>query len=170
MPEVVPKATRVAILWDAFSANQLSPAETAAQALGLSLLRLELKDPPYDYEGAIQLVARRGGNALFVPSSPLVYRDRTRIADAALKNRLPTIFAHREHVEAGGFIGYGPNMSDMYRRAAVYVDRILKGAKPADLPVEQPTKFELVINMKTAKALGLTIPQTLLQRADQVIE
>ena len=168
--EAVPKATRVAILWDAFSANQLSPAETAAQALGLSLLRLELKDPPYDYEGAIQLVVRRGGNALFVPSSPLVYRDRTRIANAALKNRLPTIFAHREHVEAGGFIGYGPNMSDMYRRAAVYVDRILKGAKPADLPVEQPTKFELVINLKTAKAIGVTIPQSLLLRADQVIQ
>ena len=168
--EAVPKATRVAILWDAFSANQLSPAETAAQALGLSLLRLELKDPPYDYEGAIQLVVRRGGNALFVPSSPLVYRDRTRIANAALKNRLPTIFAHREHVEAGGFIAYGPNMSDMYRRAAVYVDRILKGAKPADLPVEQPTKFELVINLKTAKAIGVTIPQSLLLRADQVIQ
>jgi putative ABC transport system substrate-binding protein len=119
--EVVPNATRVAILWDVFSSAQLKAAETAARGLHLSLLPVELGKPPYDYERALQLAVRRGGRALFVPSSPLVYRDRVRIADAALNNRLPTIFAHREHVEAGGFIAYGPNMSDMFRTAAVYV-------------------------------------------------
>ena len=168
--EAVPKATRVAILWDTFSANQLKGAETAAQALGLSLLGLELGFPPYDYDKVMQVAVRRGCEALFVPSSPLVYRDRVRIAEAALRKRLPAVFAHREHAEAGALISYGPNMSEMYRGAAVYVSRILKGANPADLPVEQPTKFELVINLKTAKALGLTIPPSLLARADQVIE
>jgi len=105
-----------------------------------------------------------------VLTTPVIFRERSKIAQLALKNRLPTSFAHREHVDAGGLMSYGPNFDDMWRHAAVYVDKILKGAKPADLPVEQATKFELIINLKTAKALGLRISQTLLLRADQVIE
>jgi len=102
--------------------------------------------------------------------SPEFFRDRNRIAKLAVKHRLPTIFGLSAWVEAGGLIGYGANLSDMFRMAAVYVDKILKGAKPGDLPIEQPTKFELVINLRTAKALGLTIPRSLLQRADEIIQ
>jgi len=105
-----------------------------------------------------------------VLTTAVIFRERSKIAQLALKNRLPTSFAHREHVEAGGLMSYGPNFPDMWRLAAVFVDKIRKGTNPPDLPVEQPTKFELVINLKTAKALGLTIPPSLLQRADQVIE
>ena len=103
-------------------------------------------------------------------TTPVIFRERSKIAQLALKNRRPRNFAHREHVDAGGLMSYGPNFADMWRLAAVYVDKILKGAKAAELPVEQPTKFELIIDLKTATALGLTIPQSLLQRADQIIE
>jgi putative ABC transport system substrate-binding protein len=103
-------------------------------------------------------------------ASPILFRERTRVAELALKHRLPTIFSVRQFAEAGGLMAYGVSFRDMFRRAAEYVDKILKGAKPADLPVEQPTKFELVINLRTAKALGLTIPQSILLRADQVIQ
>jgi putative ABC transport system substrate-binding protein len=108
--------------------------------------------------------------ALTVLPSTILFSERRRIVDLAAKNRLPTIYVTREFVDAGGLMSYGPNFVDLFRRAATYVDKILKGAKPADLPVDQPTKFELVINLKTAKALGLTIPPSLLLRADQVIE
>ena len=113
---------------------------------------------------------RSGAEALFVLESSFIFRERTQIAQRGLRNRLPTSFAFREYVEAGGLISYGVNFLDMWRRAAEYTDKVLKGAKPADLPMEQATKYELVINLKTAKALGLTIPPSLLQRADQVIE
>jgi len=115
-------------------------------------------------------MARASADALTVLPSSMVLSERRRLVDLAAKNRLPALYAQREFVYAGGLMSYGPNGADLFRRAATYVDKILKGAKPGDLPVEQPTKFELVINLKTAKALGLTIPQSLLQRADQVIE
>ena len=121
-------------------------------------------------ESAFRVAVRSQAEALLVLTTPVIFRERSKIAQLALNNRLPTSFAHREHVDAGGLMSYGPNFDDMWRLAAVYVAKILKGAKPADLPVEQPTKFELVINLKTAKALGLTIPQSLLGRADQVIQ
>jgi putative ABC transport system substrate-binding protein len=115
-------------------------------------------------------MVRERAVALLVLSDPLTVLHRTRLADLAAKRRLPTMYPWREFVDAGGLMAYGPSLPDLYRRAATYVDKILKGAKPADLPVEQPTRFELVINLKTAKALGLTIPQSILIRADQVIQ
>jgi putative ABC transport system substrate-binding protein len=119
---------------------------------------------------AFSEMTRERAGALTVLSNSMFFTERRRLVDLAAKSRLPTMYSVREFVDAGGLMAYGPNFADLYRRAATFVDRILKGAKPGDLPVEQPTKFELVINLKTAKALGLTIPPSLLQRADQVIE
>ena len=168
--EMLPTVKRVAILSDPLAAEQLSALEAANRSMGLQLQVLELRNPSYDFESAFRAAMRSRAQALFVLTTPVIFRERSNVAQLALKNRLPTSFAHREHVEAGGLMSYGPNFNDMWRLAAVYVDKILKGAKPADLPVEQPTKFELVINLKTAKALGLTIPQSLLLRADEVIQ
>jgi putative tryptophan/tyrosine transport system substrate-binding protein len=170
LKEALPGISRVAALWDAFSADQLRTAEATARSLGLQLQPLELRSPPYDFEGALGKAARGRAEALLGLAFPLMYRDRNRVAAAVLKNRLPGMFPFREIADAGGLMAYGANLSEMYRSAAEYVGKILNGAKPADLPVEQPTKFELVINLKTAKALGLTISPSLLQRADQLIE
>jgi putative ABC transport system substrate-binding protein len=123
-----------------------------------------------ELEGAFAAMARARAQAVLVLIGPIFFAERQRVAELAIKHRLPTMSTLKEVAEAGGLMSYGPNQEDLYRRGAIYVDKILKGAKPADLPVEQPTKFELVINLKTAKALGLTIPPSLLQRADQVIE
>jgi putative ABC transport system substrate-binding protein len=123
-----------------------------------------------DFENALPAAVNGGAGALFVVDDPLVFRYLRRIADFAARNRLPATAFYKEFAEAGGLMTFGPNLADLNRRAAIFVDKILKGAKPADLPVEQPTKYELVINLKTAKALGLTIPPSLLQRADQVID
>src|SRR5262249_14845486 len=125
---------------------------------------------PDDFEKAFAAMTRERAGALLVLPDGVFLLHRTRMTELAAKSRLPAMYAYREDVDAGGLAFYGPSLRDNFRRAAIYVDKILKGAKPADLPVEQPTKFELVINLKTAKALGLTIPQTLLLRADQVIE
>jgi ABC-type uncharacterized transport system substrate-binding protein len=125
---------------------------------------------PGDFDGAFAAMARERVGALFVVTDPVFIPHRARVVNLAAKNRLPSIFTQRADVEAGGLLSYGPNFADMYWRAAAYVDKILKGVKPADLPVEQPTKFELVVNLKTAKALGLTIPPSLLQRANEVIQ
>jgi putative ABC transport system substrate-binding protein len=168
--EMLPTVARVAVLSDPLAAEQLAAAKAANRLMGLKLQVIELQNPSYDFESAFRVALRSKAEALLVLTTPVIFRERSKIAQLALRNRLPTSFAHREHVDAGGLMSYGPNFDDMWRHAAVYVDKILKGAKPADLPVEQATKFELIINLKTAKALGLTIPPSLLLRADQVIE
>jgi len=168
--EMFPAVKRMAVLSDPQGIDQLSSVEAANRSMGLQLQVLELRNPSYDLESAFRAAKRSRAEALYVLTTPVLFRERSKIAQLALKDRLPTSFAHREHVDDGGLMSYGPNFNDMWRLAAVYVDKILKGAKPADLPVEQPTKFELVINLKTAKALGLSIPPSLLARADQVIE
>jgi len=134
----------------------------------VTLVRVEFT--PHQYTNAFTLISRARAGALFVAASPATYNDRALIVDFAARTRLPSIFANRESVEAGGLMSYGSSNRENYRRAASFVDKILKGAKPADLPVEQPTKFELVINLKTAKTLGLTIPQSLRVRADEIIQ
>jgi len=143
--------------------------KVAARSLDVPLQLLEARRPD-EFDGAFAAMVKERVRALLVLADGTVLLHRTRLTELAAKSRLPAAYGYREHVGAGGLISYGPSLSDLWRRAAVYVDKILKGAKPADLPVEQPTKFELVINLKTAKALGLTIPPSLLQRADQVIE
>ncbi|MBI2554481.1 MAG: ABC transporter substrate-binding protein [Candidatus Rokubacteria bacterium] len=173
LKEVVPRISRVAVLWNPAHPGAilaLRETEVAARSLGLQLQSLEVRGPNPDFEGAFGAAARERAGALITLRNPLIVRHRTRIVNLAAKSRLPAMYDEREFVEAGGLTSYGANLSDLNRRAAVYVDKILKGAKPADLPVEQPTKFELVINRKTAKALGLTIPQSILIRADEVIQ
>jgi putative ABC transport system substrate-binding protein len=149
--------------------SMLAHFESSAQALGV---RLEIVEPqsPDEFEGAYASITRKGVGALHVNLDPLFMENRRRLIQLAMTHRLPVTYDVRQFVEGGGLMSYGPSVLGEVRRAAVQVARILKGAKPADLPVEQPTKFELVINLKTAKALGLTIPPALLQRADQVIE
>ena len=168
----VPKIRRVAILsnpTNAYHKLAIREANVAARSLGVQLQLLEARGPN-EFDGAFAAMAKERVGALLVLSDAMLSSHRTRLADLAARSRLPSAYAVRESVEAGGLMSYGSSLRDLYRRCAAFVDKILKGAKPADLPVEQPTKFELVINLKTAKALGLTIPQSLLQRADQVIE
>jgi putative tryptophan/tyrosine transport system substrate-binding protein len=138
--------------------------------LGVQVQAVELRHPPYDVADATASAVRERAQALVVLSSPLFGEQGPQLAALALQHRLPTIFQFRSYVEAGGLMAYGANLNAMMRRVASYVDKILKGAKPADLPVEQPTKFELIINLKTAKALGITIPPHLLVLADEVIQ
>ena len=147
----------------------LKAAEVAALALGVRLQFVEARGPA-DFGRVISEMTRARAGALIVLPSNMFGSERKRLMDLAAKNRVPAVYDRREFVDAGGLMAYGPNVADLFRRAATYVDKILKGAKPADLPVEQPTKFELVINLKTAKALGLTIPQSVLARADEVIQ
>ena len=166
----VPRASRVAFLgtkklWDVVYETSI---KAGAQALGLTVFLAE--HTPTEYTGAFTFISRERADALFVAHSSENYAQRRRIVNFATSNRLPSIHAFREAVEVGGLMSYGVNVADLFSRAAGYVDRILKGAKPGDLPIEQPTKFDLVINLKTAKALGLTIPPSLLLRADQIIE
>jgi len=170
--EMLPHLSRVAVLWDPdgpVAAPNFHKITAAARALGVQVQSLETRSA-MDFETAFNAAVKARAGALFPLRSPLIVEERKHIAGLALKRKLPAIYDDREFVEAGGLMSYGTNLADSYRRAASYVDKILKGAKPADLPVEQPTRFELVINMKTAKALGLTIPQTILVRADKVID
>jgi putative ABC transport system substrate-binding protein len=167
---VLPKLTRLAILWDPSAADQFKTAEAASRSLGMRVQSLEIRNPPDDFRGAFVTAARDRADALYVVTTGVFFRERAQITQLAVNHRLPAVFTFREFAEAGGLMSYGANLPDMFRRAAIYVDKILKGAKAGDLPMEQPTKFELVINLKAAKALGLTITPSLLLRADQVIE
>ena len=174
LKEVVPGVSRVAVLWNpansTFQALQLRQVEVAARTAGLHLQLLEARAPK-DFEAALAgIVKEEGTRALAVLGDPLFSVYAAAIADLALKNRLATVSAGRVFTDAGMLLSYGASYFDLHKRAAVYVDKILKGTMPANLPVEQPTKFELVINLKTAKALGLEVPPTLLARADEVIE
>jgi len=172
LKEVVPVVSRVAVLWNAanpYAVLNMRETEAAARTLGLQVQSVEVRGPN-DIETGFSTAIRWRAGAFIVVDDPFTYLHRTRIADLAARSQLPAMYGFRQYAEAGGLMAFGTSLADLSRRAATYVDKILKGAKPADLPVEQPTKFEFVINLKTAKALGLTIPQTLLLRADQLIE
>jgi len=170
LKESLPRIARVAVVLDSASRVDVTPAKEAARALGLKLLLSPETATPEEFHSSFALLKREGAQALFAPETPINVRHRVLIVELAAKNQLPAMYGSREFVEDGGLMSYGPNFSDIFRRAAVYVDRILKGAKPADLPVEQPTKFELLINLKTAKALSLKIPGEVLMQADKVIK
>jgi putative ABC transport system substrate-binding protein len=171
LKQLVPGMSRVAFVWrDApVGRAQLRQTEAAARALGIPVEPLEIRTAG-DLEKVFQAAVAQRADALVVPRSPISFPHRARIADLALRHRLPAVYDDIEFAEAGGLMTYGPSLREGYRRAATFVDKILKGANPRNLPVEQPTKFELVLNTKTAKALGLTIPQSVLLRADQIIE
>ena len=172
LKEAVPNLSRIAALWDpdfVGGRELFRAAEAAAPGLGLQLQLVAARGPG-ELDGAFAAMRRERAGAVVLVGSPTLFAHRLRIAELAVKHRLPTVCAVREYAEAGCLIGYGPSLIDQYGRAAYFVDRILKGAKPADLPVEQPTKFDFVINLRTARALGLTMPRPLLLRADKVIE
>jgi putative ABC transport system substrate-binding protein len=167
----VPQLTRVAVLWDTISADQFRAVTEAAQVLGVYVQSLELRDPPaYDIEGALGAAVRERAGALVALTSPIIRQQQARIAALAAQHGLPTIAGFLGFAQVGGLMFYGPSTPDMNRRAADYVDRILQGAQPSDLPVEQPMKFDLILNLKTAKALGITMPPSLLLLADEVIQ
>jgi putative tryptophan/tyrosine transport system substrate-binding protein len=167
--EIVPRASRIALLVEPEAGrNQLPAIEPAAQRLRLQLLRLDIRRPE-DIAQAFEEASRQGADAMVPLSSPVFANLRERIVALAARYRLPAVYEDRLFAAAGGLLSYGPSLAAVYHRAASYVDRILKGAKPGDLPIEQPTQFELVINLKTAKALGLTIPPSVLARADEVL-
>ncbi len=170
--EVFPRISRVAVLWNSVSQGmrlRVGEAEVAAKTLGISLQSVGVRDPD-ELDAAFSAMAKDRPDALVTLVDPFTVSHRKRIVDFAARSQLPAMYETRDFVDSGGLISYGPNIAGLYRRAAGYVDKILKGAKPADLPVEQPMRFELVINLKTAKALGLTIPQSVMVRADQVIQ
>jgi putative ABC transport system substrate-binding protein len=172
LKEIVPKFSRVAVFGNsAGPGNEQSSKETelAAGALGVQFQYLDVRDPK-DIETAFRAASKGRADAVLVLASPVFNIRRKQIVDLAVRSRLPVIYYAPEWVEEGGLMSYGVNYTDLYRRTATYVDKILKGAKPADLPVEQPTKFEFVINLKTAKQIGLTLPQSVLYRADKVIK
>lgn len=172
LKEAFPKVVRVAVLTNPANPEQnvrLKELEVAAKALSLQLQVLEVREPSH-FDVAFSAITRQHAHALLPLGDPLTVANRSRLVDFAAKNRLPAMYHRMEFVDVGGLMAYGPNYDDLFRRAATFVDKILKGAKPGDIPVEQPTKFELVINLKTAKALGLVIAPSVLTRADKIIE
>jgi putative tryptophan/tyrosine transport system substrate-binding protein len=172
LKEVIPTVRSVGVFWSASTPSYrllLSETETAARSLGLQLHAVEVRGPT-DFDNAFTAITRSNVGALVLLPDVLFRNQQKRILDLALKNRLPAMYWSRELVDAGGLMAYGANILDQYRQAATVVDKILKGAKPRDLPIEQPAKLELVINVRTAKALGLTIPRSVLLRADYVVE
>jgi putative ABC transport system substrate-binding protein len=166
--EAVPGARRVGVLWTTFSADQVPPIEVAASRMYMQLVKVELASP-YDIDRTFATLKARRVEAVLALGDPVVYRERARIAETALQVKLP-IVGGLSYAEVGTLIGFGPDLNAALRSGAEYVDKILRGAKPADLPIDQPTKFSLIVNVKTARALGMTIPQSLLLRADEVIQ
>ena len=172
LKEIVPKLSRVTVLGNATQPGNpqaLREINLTADGFGVQIQYLEVRGPK-DIETAFREASKERADAVLVLSTTVLYFNRRQVSDLAVKTRLPTIYGRPEYVDEGGLVYYGPSYTDLYRRAAVYVDKILKGAKPADLPVEQPTKFELIINLKAAKQVGLTIPNRVLERANQVIK
>jgi len=168
--DAFPAVETATIFWDSSSEGQWKATSSVAADFGLRLASVELRDEPYDYESALAQAPPDYRSILIIPTSPVFYRDRQRVADFALRHKIASVFGLREWVDAGGLFSYGVDFPAIFRRAAEFVDRIAKGAKAADLPMEQPTKFELVLNLKTARAIGITISPTILVRADKVIE
>jgi putative ABC transport system substrate-binding protein len=172
LKELFPKVSRVVVFHDPTFypvSKSLTEMEIVSRSLGLQVQFLEVRSPD-EFEGAFKIAVEKRAGALLSSAHPVFSVNRKRLADLMAKGGLPAMYPWREFVEAGGLIAYGPSLEDLYRRAAVYVDKILKGTKPADLPVEQPTKFEFIVNLKAAKQIGLTIPQSVLYRADKVIK
>ena len=172
LKEVVPLATRIAVLWNPATPSHgpgLKAIEAATPALGVRVQPLAVRAPE-DFEGAFAAMARERAEALLVIAASIFFTAQRQLGELAMKQRLPTMFGARGHAELGGLLSYSANYPDLMRRSAAYVDKILKGAKPGDLPVEQSTKFELVVNLKTAKSLGITIPPSVMLRADEVIQ
>jgi putative ABC transport system substrate-binding protein len=167
--EAFPHVKTMTVFWDKLSADHWAALQAVAPWSGIELTGVEFRERPYDYDRAFTDAAARG-NFFYAGGSPFFFLDRTRLAELAIEHRMASIGELREHVMAGSLMSYGPSLTAMFALAANYVDRIAKGAKPADLPVEQPTKFELLVNLKTAKALGLEFPASLMARADEVIE
>jgi putative ABC transport system substrate-binding protein len=165
-----PDRSAATMLWDTLSADQWEAARSTATRLGLQLSGIELRGSPYDYEAAFDQAPLDHRGILIIPTSPTLFRDRARLADFALRHRILSMFVFREWVDAGGLLCYGPSITALFARVAELVDRIARGARPSDLPVEQPTKFEMVVNLKTAKAIGIELPTAILLRADEVIE
>jgi ABC-type uncharacterized transport system substrate-binding protein len=168
--DAFPNRPAATMFWDQLSADQWQAAQSAAATVGLQLSGVELRDSPYSYEAALDEVPLDRRGILIVPTSPFFFRDRARLADFALRRRMFTMFVFREWVDAGGLLCYGPSITALFRGVAEFVDRIARGTKPADLPIEQPTKFEMVVNLKTARAIGIDLPTAILLRADEVIE
>ena len=172
LKEIIPKLSRVTVIGNATQPGNpqaLREINVAADGFGIQIQYLEVRGPK-DIETAFREAAKEHADAVLVLSTTILYFNRTQVSDLAIKSRLATMYSRPEYVDVGGLVYYGPSYTDLYRRAAVYVDKILKGAKPADLPVEQPRKFELLINLKAAKEIGLTIPVRVLERADKVIK
>jgi putative ABC transport system substrate-binding protein len=165
-----PDRLAATMFWDKLSADQWEAARSTAVKLGLQLSGIELRELPYDYDAALDQAPLDHRDILIVPTSPFFFRDRARLADFALRHRILSMFVFREWVDAGGLLCYGPSITALFGRVAEFVDRIARGAKPADLPIEQPTKFEMVVNLKTARAIGIDLPTAILLRADEVIE
>jgi putative ABC transport system substrate-binding protein len=170
LTQAFPERTRLAVLFDAQSTDQFKAAERAAKSLTLQIQPLKLENPPYDFDAAFRHAQTGAAQIVLVLSSPFFIPYRTRIVQLAVDHRLPTMFINKDYVLAGGLMSYGADFTRMWRRAADYAAKILKGATPNDLPVEQASKFELVVNLKTAKALGIELPADILVRADEVIE
>jgi len=168
--EMVPGLQSAAVFWDSTCADQWQSLKNAGQNLGIRLFGVEMRDQPYNYVAAWESVPAEYRRMFILPTSGIFFADRQLIADFTVERRIPAMFVFREWVDAGGLVSYGPSITDLFARAADYVDKLAKGAAPSDLPIEQPTKFQLILNLKTAKVIGLTIPQATLLRADEVIE